>query len=44
VWERLHQVLLERLNVAGAIDWSAAVVDGSHIRAPQGGLDRAVSG
>jgi transposase len=32
VWERLHQTLLERLNKALAIDWSAAVVDGSHIR------------
>jgi transposase len=38
VWERLHQRLLERLNAAGAIDWSAAVVDGSHIRALQGAL------
>ena len=27
----------EELNAAGTIDWSAAVVDGSHIRAPQGG-------
>ena len=43
VWERLHQTLLDRLNAAGAIDWSAAVVDGSHIRALQGGLDRAVA-
>lgn len=33
VWERLHQDLLRRLNGAGRIDWSAAVVDGSHIRA-----------
>jgi transposase len=41
VWERLHGGLLERLNGAGAIDWSAAVVDGSHIRALQGGPDRA---
>jgi transposase len=43
VWERAHAALLERLNAAGAIDWSASVVDGSHIRALQGGLDRAVS-
>jgi hypothetical protein len=35
---------MQKLNAAGAIDWSAAVVDGSHIRALQGGLDRAVSG
>jgi transposase len=44
VWERLHAALLQKLNAAGAIDWSAAVDDGSHIRALQGGLDRAVSG
>ena len=44
VWERAHAALLDRLNAAGAIDWSAAVVDGSHIRALQGGPDRAVSG
>ncbi len=43
VWKRLHETLLERLNAAGAIDWSAAVVDGSHIRALQGGSHRAVS-
>jgi len=40
VWERLHEVLLERLNAAGAIDWEAAVADGSHIRALQGGQNR----
>ena len=33
VWQRLHQELLRALNAAGRIDWSAAVVDGSHIRA-----------
>jgi transposase len=37
VWERLHQELLRRLNAAGRIDWSAGVVDGSHIRAVLGG-------
>jgi transposase len=37
VWSRLHRELLRRLNAAGRIDWSAAVVDGSHIRALQGG-------
>ena len=41
VWEQLHATLVKRLNAAGAIDWSASVVDGSHIRALQGGLDRA---
>jgi len=44
VWKGAHERLLERLNAAGAIDWTASVADGSHIRALQGGLDRAVSG
>lgn len=37
VWERLHQELLRALNAAGRIDWSASVIDGSHIRALLGG-------
>jgi transposase len=44
VWERAHRAMLERLNSAGAIDWSAAVADGSHIRALQGGLHGALAG
>lgn len=44
VWGRLHRELLRRLNAAGRIDWSTGVVDGSHIRALQGGLDRALAG
>lgn len=44
VWKAAHEAVLERLNAAGAIDWSASVVDGTHIRALQGGLDRAVAG
>lgn len=44
VWRRLHATLLDELNAAGAIDWSAAVIDGSHIRALQGGPDRALAG
>ncbi len=44
VFERLHQELLRRLNTAGRIDWSTGVVDGSHLRALQGGLDRAFAG
>ena len=44
VFARLHGVLLERLNAAGRLDWSASVVDGSHVRALQGGPDRAVAG
>jgi transposase len=37
VWQRLHEVLLARLNAAGMIDWSRAAVDGSHVRALKGG-------
>ena len=44
VFERLHRELLPRLNAAGRIDWSTGVVDSSHLRALQGGLDRAVAG
>jgi transposase len=44
VFAALHGELLRRLNGAGLIDWTTAVVDGSHIRALQGGLDRALAG
>ena len=44
VWHKLHSELLRRLYGAGQIDWTTSVVDGSHIRALQGGLDRAVAG
>lgn len=37
VWDALHQQLLVKLNAAGAIDWSRAAVDGSHVRALLGG-------
>ena len=37
VWEALHQQLLTKLNAAGAIDWSRAAVDGSHVCALLGG-------
>ncbi|MER5741613.1 IS5 family transposase [Streptomyces sp. NPDC002262] len=33
VWPRLHAALLARLRSAGALDFSRAAVDGSHIRA-----------
>jgi transposase len=36
VWQRLHELLLARLNAAGVIDWSRAAVDGSHVRALKG--------
>ena len=44
VFAALHQQLLRRLSGAGLIDWTTAVVDGGHIRALQGGLDRALAG
>jgi len=37
VWQRLHELLLAELNAAGALGWSKAVIDGSHIRALKGG-------
>ena len=37
VFERLHGELLRRLNAAGRIDWSAGIIDGTHIRALKGG-------
>ena len=37
VWQRLHESLLADLHAAGALDWSRAVIDGSHIRALKGG-------
>ncbi len=43
VWERLHRETLRRLNAAGQIDWTTSVVDGSHIRALQGGSHRALA-
>lgn len=37
VWRRLHESLLAELNAAEALDWSRAVIDGSHVRALKGG-------
>jgi transposase len=51
VWTRLHENLLAELNAAGALDWSRAAIDGSHLRAMKGGpktgpspVDRARTG
>ncbi len=38
VWEQVHLVLLERLNHAGAIDWSRACGDSTSIRAKKGAM------
>ena len=40
VWSKLHGILLDRLNGAGQIDWSRAVVDSSSVRAVFGGSRR----
>jgi transposase len=37
LWRRVHQRLLERLQHAGAIDWSRASVDSAHAPAKEGG-------
>jgi transposase len=37
VWQRLHHVLLERLNVADQLDWSRASLDAQSIPAAKGG-------
>src|SRR5512140_2796888 len=36
VWEKLHQVLLDRLGDAGKIDWSRAAVDSATVAAKRG--------
>ena len=41
VWDRLHELLLARLQQAGEIEWSRAVVDGSHVQAKKGAPKRA---
>jgi transposase len=45
IWTRLHENPLAELHAAGALDWSRAVIDGSHPRAMKGGpkQDRARS-
>ena len=41
VWQRVHEILLARLNAAERLDWSRAVVDSSSVRAV-GGATHAV--
>jgi transposase len=36
VWQQLHLALLERLQAAGEIDWSRAIVDASYVQAKKG--------
>ena len=40
VWQRLHELLLAKLNEADRIDWSRAAIDSSHVRAFGGRQDR----
>ena len=37
VWQRIWQMLLDRLGLADAIDWSRALIDSSSVRAVLGG-------
>jgi transposase len=37
VWQRLHESLPAELHAADALDWSTAVIEGSHVRAMEGG-------
>jgi transposase len=37
VWQKIHEVLLAKLNGADQIDWERAVVDSSSVRAVFGG-------
>mgnify|MGYP001268820512 CR=1 FL=1 len=41
VWQKVHEILLARLNAAERLDWSRAVVDSSSIRAVGGATRRA---
>jgi transposase len=41
VWQRLHELLLQKLHEADLIDWSRAAIDSSHVRA-FGGAPRPV--
>jgi transposase len=39
VWQRLHELLLAKLQEAELIDWSRAAIDSSHVRAFGGRKD-----
>jgi transposase len=40
VWQKVHEVLLAKLNAAEQLDWSRAVVDSSSVRAVGGATRR----
>ena len=37
VWDKVHRILLEGLDYAGAIDWERALVDSASVAAKKGG-------
>jgi transposase len=39
VWQQLHELLLAKLQEAGQIDWSRALVDSASVKAPKGGAE-----
>ena len=39
VWEKLHQLLLDKLGDAGKIDWTRACVDSSSVPAKKGATE-----
>jgi transposase len=41
IWQKLHQILLDKLGIADQIDWSRACVDASCVPAKKGGPKRA---
>jgi transposase len=41
VWHRLHRVLLDRLGLAGQIDWSRASADSASVPAKKGAMPSA---
>ncbi len=41
VWEKLHQLLLQKLQEQGVLDWSVAVADSSSVRAVGAGEKQA---
>lgn len=41
VWQRLHQIMLDRLRAEERIDFSRVIVDASSVRAMHGGKKRA---
>lgn len=38
LWDKIHRHMLERLNLAGEIDWSRACVDASSVPAKRGAM------